>query len=66
MDINDPKLLQKVGKCVSSGKCLLLQDVMENLDPSLDNLLNKSFTKGVGSELLLKLGDSEVTYNPKF
>ena len=66
LDINDPKLLQKVGKCVSSGKCLLLQDVMETLDPSLDNLLNKSITKGVGSELLIKLGDAEVTYNPKF
>ena len=66
LDPNDPKLLKKVVRCVTAGKCVLLQDVAETLDPSLDNLLNKAFTKGTGSELLVKIGDEEVTYSPKF
>ena len=47
-------------KCVTSGKTVLLQDVMETLDPSLDNILNKSFLKGVGTELQVKIGDDLV------
>ena len=66
LDVNDKKLIQKMTKCVTSGKTVLLQDVMETLDPSLDNVLNKSFLKGVGSELQVKIGDDLVTYNPKF
>ena len=65
LDINDKKLLQKLAQYVSKGQQVLLQDVLETLDPSLDNLLNKSFIK-IGSETLVKIGDNEVTYNPKF
>ena len=65
LDPNDNKLLQKIGKCVSSGKTILLEDVGENLDPSLDNLLNKAYYKA-GGELLVKIGENEITYNPKF
>jgi len=43
-----------------------LQDVLETLDPSLDNLLNKSFIKVGGNDLAVKIGDGEVSYNPKF
>ena len=65
LDINDKKLLQKLAQYVSKGQQVLIQDVLETLDPSLDNLLNKSFIK-IGSETLVKIGDNEVTYNPKF
>ena len=40
--------------------------MLETLDPSLDNVLNKSYVKGVGSELQVKIGDDMVTVNPKF
>jgi len=39
---------------------------MEKLDPSLDNLLNKSFTKAGLNSLMVKIGDNEMEYNPKF
>ena len=62
VDPNDSKLLQKISKCVSSGKTVLLQDVGEDLDPSLDNLLNKSLIKA-GKEYAVKIGENEVSYN---
>lgn len=66
IDINDPKLLKKIGQCVVKGKCLLVQDVMEKLDPSLDNLLNKSLTKSGPKSFVVKIGEDELDYNPKF
>ena len=66
IDINDGKLLQKLIKCVQNGKNVLLQDIGEELDPSLDNLLNKAFVKQGGNDIGVKIGDTEVTYNPKF
>ena len=65
LDFNDKKLLQRLSQCVQKGKIVLLQDVLEVLDPSMDNLLNKATIK-VGNELTIKLGDGDITYNPKF
>ena len=42
-----------------------MQDVGEVLDPSLDQLLNKSLVK-VAGELCVKIGDNEVPYNERF
>ena len=65
LDLNDPKFMNKLEKCVRDGKSCLLQDVGESLDPSLDNLLNKSLIK-VAGEMCVKIGDSEIPYNNKF
>ena len=40
-------------------------DVGEELDPVLDNVLNKSVTK-VGRDFYVRIGDKEVEWNPKF
>ncbi len=66
IDINDKNMLKLLKNCVQSGKSVLLQDVMETLDPSLDNLLNKSLIKTGSNEYAVKIGDSEVQYNKKF
>lgn len=65
IDINDKHLHKKLAQAVVKGKSVLLQDVGEQLDPSLDNLLNKSFIK-IGSDLQVKIGDHEAIYNKKF
>jgi dynein heavy chain len=44
---------------------VFLQNVQEELDPSLAPILNKAFTK-TGGILMLKLGDKDVEYNPSF
>ncbi len=66
VDINDKNMLKLIKACVQSGKSVLLQDVMETLDPSLDNLLNKSLIKTGSNEYSVKIGDAEVQYNKKF
>ncbi|XP_062904770.1 dynein axonemal heavy chain 2 [Mobula hypostoma] len=50
---------------VQFGSPILLQNVHEELDPSLGPILNKSVTKA-GGRLLMKLGDKEIEYNPNF
>lgn len=65
LDITDPKYIDKISQAVRNGKIVLLQDVNEQLDPSLDNLFSKSLVK-VGGEWTVKIGDNEIPWNPKF
>ena len=65
LDMTDPKYIEKISNAVRQGKVVLLQDVGEQLDPSLDNLFAKSLVKS-GGELVVKIGDNEIPYNNKF
>ncbi|GFR42277.1 hypothetical protein Agub_g3174, partial [Astrephomene gubernaculifera] len=58
--------LSVLEQCVRLGQPVLLEDVGEGpLDPALEPLLTKA-TYMQGSRLLIRLGDVEVDYDPRF
>ncbi|KAM7377518.1 hypothetical protein PAMA_014021 [Pampus argenteus] len=65
IDFHMPDYLRVLENAIQFGNPVLLQNVQEELDPSLNPILNKSLTR-IGGRLLLKLGDKEVEYSPEF
>ncbi|XP_075307002.1 dynein axonemal heavy chain 2 [Odontesthes bonariensis] len=65
VDLQMPDYLRVLENAIQFGNPVLLQNVQEELDPSLNPILNKSLTR-IGGRLLLKLGDKELEYNPEF
>jgi dynein heavy chain len=64
----DPKMkdfLRELENAITFGFPVLMQDVEEELDPSLEPVLTKSLVK-VGNREVLKLGDKELDYNKDF
>ncbi|XP_066933177.1 dynein axonemal heavy chain 2-like [Clytia hemisphaerica] len=65
IDLQQSDYLRTLENAIQFGSPVLLQNVFEELDPSLAPVLNRSIVKQ-GGRLLIKLGDKEVEYNPEF
>ncbi|XP_069805044.1 dynein axonemal heavy chain 2 isoform X1 [Dendropsophus ebraccatus] len=65
IDLQMPDYMRILEQAIQFGTPVLLQNVQEDLDPSLSPILNKSVTK-VGGKLQIRLGDKDVVYNPEF
>ncbi|XP_028285542.1 dynein heavy chain 2, axonemal [Parambassis ranga] len=65
IDLQMPDYLRVLENAIQFGNPVLMQNVQEALDPSLNPILNKSI-KRLGGRLLLKLGDKELEYSPDF
>jgi dynein heavy chain len=64
-DFKDANHIKKIEQAVIRGRKVLFCDVGEDLDPVLDNILNKSLIQ-VGRSLCVKVGDKELEYHPDF
>jgi len=62
---NDGNILRTLENSIQFGKPVLLENVYESLDPSLNPVLMKSTYKK-GNNLYIKLGDQDIEYSPDF
>lgn len=63
--LSDSDYLRKLENAIQFGKPVLLENVLEDLDPSLTPiLLKQTFSKG--STLYIKLGESTIEYSNQF
>ncbi|KAB1265174.1 Dynein heavy chain 2; axonemal, partial [Camelus dromedarius] len=65
IDLQMSDYLQVLEKAIQFGYPVLLQNVQEYLDPTLNPVLNKSVAR-IGGRLLMRIGDKEVEYNTNF
>eukprot|EP00668_Euglena_longa_P046636 GGOE01062321.1.p1 GENE.GGOE01062321.1~~GGOE01062321.1.p1 ORF type:complete len:2198 (+),score=861.46 GGOE01062321.1:644-6595(+) len=65
LDLKMPDFLRSIEHAVQLGTPVLMQDVLEEMDPSLDPILSKAVMRQ-GSRLVMKIGDNTVDYNENF
>ena len=65
VDLKMTDWMRTMENAIQFGTPVLIQDVLEEVDPALEPVLSKSFTKA-GNRLILKLGDKEIDYNEDF
>ncbi|XP_018654464.1 LOW QUALITY PROTEIN: hypothetical protein Smp_130810 [Schistosoma mansoni] len=63
--LTDSNLLRIIENCIRLGLPLLLEDIDEVLDPSLESILLKQIYLS-GGRLLIRFGDSDIEYNKNF
>ena len=65
VDLKQADFLRIIEHAVQFGSPVLMQDVSETLDPSLDSILSRAILKQ-GGRYVIKIGDNTVDYNDKF
>jgi len=63
--LDDPNLLRVLEIGIRNGQPVLIEDIGEALDPSIDPILNKATHKS-GGRTLIHLGDSDIDYDENF
>ena len=63
--LNSPNILRTLENSIIFGKPVLLENVQEELDPSLNPVLMKATYKK-GNALYIKLGDQDIEYSENF
>ena len=62
VDLKSKNMLREIENGIVYGLPVLLQDILEELDPALEPVLAKALIK-IGNREVLRLGDKELDYN---
>lgn len=65
MKLSDGDFVRRLENCIQFGYPVLLENVGEELDPTLEPLLLKSIFKSGGADCI-RLGDSTIEYSHNF
>jgi len=65
IDLKMTGFLREVENAVQYGFPILLQDILEEMDPALEPVLSKSILK-IGNREVMRIGDKELDYSPDF
>lgn len=65
IQLSTPKYIDTVENCIENGIPLLIENLQDDIDAVLDPVVARQTIKR-GRNLLMKLGDKEVTYDPNF
>lgn len=63
--LSDKEFLRTLENGVRFGKAVLLENILEELDPALEPLLLKQVFKQSGSDVI-KIGENLIPYHPEF
>ena len=63
--LTNPNFLRTLENCIRIGMPVLLEEVGESLDPSLEPILLKQ-TFISGGRMLIRLGDNDIDYDKNF
>ncbi|CAE7224282.1 Dnah2, partial [Symbiodinium sp. CCMP2456] len=58
--------MKSLERAIEFGAPVLLENVGEELDPSLEPILAKNIIDAGGGSLSIKVGDNVLDYNPQF
>ncbi len=65
IDLKMSGFLRDVENAVQYGFPVLLQDILEEMDPAMEPVLSKSILK-IGNREVMRIGDKELDYSPDF
>lgn len=65
VDFKDKKYVSMIEKGCGKGQTMLLEDIQEELDPTLKDIISKNYVT-IGKKRKVMVGDRELDWNPKF
>merc|ERR1719295_2016101 len=65
INLNHPRWLGQMTRAVEQGQTVLVENVSENIDPTLDPILSRAIIRK-GRSMRIKIAGEEKDYDPKF
>ena len=65
INLNHPRWLSQMTRAVEQGHTVLIENVSENIDPTLDPILSRAIIKK-GRSMRIRIAGEEKDYDPKF